>query len=278
MNKTNRFLVASILLMLAIFSTPQYSFGQIPKLLLKFVEKQDKVKSRYVKLQCTYINDNDTAVMPMEEDFFISTPKDIKFIAYINSPYDSSIYCKSANILVTSFNQKDHKYNRYYYTDDFSDAKHDPNYSSNFSYPTDYDIITGEWKNCKFKRISPKINKKNIRYKIFYPDDDIYSERIAEWEFDSKTFNFVQEENSLIYFKMEWMYGKTDIFECQLYEYIHPDILDTISFMFEKIRKGYDLQYANEQSKKDSVFREHFCDSVMQSVIKNGSKWIQNSQ
>ena len=276
MNKINRSLIASILVILAIFFIPQYIFGQIPKLLLKFVEKQDKVKSGYVKLQSSYFIDNDTIYMRMVEDFFISTPKDLKFIAYHNSRIDSSIYCKSANILVTSFNRKDHTYNRYWYEDDFSDAKHDPNFSGNLSYPTDYGF-TEQWKNCKFKRISPKINKKNIRYKIFFPDDDICSNRFEEWEFNSKTFNLIQEENSLIYFKTELMYHRMDIFECQPYEYIHSDILDTISFMFEKIRKGYDLQYANEQSKKDSVFREHFCDSVMQSVIKGGSQWIENS-
>ena len=215
--------------------------------------------------------------MRMEEDFFISTPKDIKFIAYNNSRFDSSIYCKSANILVTSYNRKDHTYNRYRYRDDFSDAKHDPNFYGNFSYQTDYGFITDKCENCKFKRISPKINKKNIRYKIFYPDDDICSNHISEWEFDSKTFNLIQEEHSLIYFNTEFMYDRTDIFECKLYEYIHPDILDTISFMFEKIRKGYDLQYATEQSKKDSVFREHFCDSVMKSVIKSSGNWIENS-
>jgi len=46
----NRFLIASILVILAILFIPQYSFGQIPKSLLKFVEKQDKVKSGYINL------------------------------------------------------------------------------------------------------------------------------------------------------------------------------------------------------------------------------------
>jgi hypothetical protein len=60
--------------------------------------------------------------------------------------------------------------------------------------------------------------------------------------------------------------------EDRLYEYIHPDILDTISFMFENLKKGYDRQYAVEQAKKDSAFR----DSIVQSITKNGYTWADN--
>jgi hypothetical protein len=110
-----------------------------------------------------------------------------------------------------------------------------------------------------------------------YPDDDISSNISLEYEFDKKTFNLIQEEISTIYVKTERLYSRADIVEQDLYDYIHPDILDTISFMFETIKKGYDQQCAIEQAKKDSTLRAYLCDSIAQSVVKSGGKWVENT-
>jgi hypothetical protein len=274
MNKKNRFPIASSLVLLAIFFSLHGAFAQIPKLFLKFVEKQNKVQSGYVKLQEIYVSDNDTSDMFVQEGFFISTPKDLKYLSYHLSPFDSSFYCKSAHTLVAHYTRRDFEYIRYRYYDKNYNAKFDENHILSFSTANGFSL--GRFKNAVFQRMIPKINKKNIRYKIVYPDDDINSNRSLEYEFNRKTFNWVQEEFSLTYDKIEWIYGKTDILEQCLYDYIHPDILDTISFKYEEIKKGYDKQYAAEQSKKDSVFRAHLCDSIAQLLTNNGSKWIEN--
>ena len=107
-------------------------------------------------------------------------------------------------------------------------------------------------------------------------EQDLITNISQEWEFDRKTFNLIQEELLLTYDKIEQMSHRVDIFEQRLYEYIHPDILDTISFKFEEIKKGYDLQCAEEQAKKDSALREHLCDSIAQSITQHGAKWAEN--
>ena len=63
--------------------------------------------------------------------------------------------------------------------------------------------------------------------------------------------------------------------EC-LYDYIHPDILDTISFKFEEFKNGYDQQLAVAQAEKDSFFRIHLTDSLVQALTQNNGTWIEN--
>ena len=151
----------------------------------------------------------------------------------------------------------------YWFDNEISDATE----LSGFLHPTIKGISVDDWREHIFKRIPSKINKKNIRYKILYPDQeqDQLTNISQEFEFDKKTFNCIQEELSLNYFKTEWMYRRIDVFEQQLYDFIHSDILDTISFMFEYIRKGYDRQIAEKQAKIDSAF----IDSIVNSVSNN---------
>ena len=49
-NKKNRFHIARSLVLLALLFCFHGAFAQIPKLFLKFAEKQNQVKSGYVKL------------------------------------------------------------------------------------------------------------------------------------------------------------------------------------------------------------------------------------
>jgi hypothetical protein len=165
-------------------------------------------------------------------------------------------------------------YINYWYDDEIYNAKD----LNDLLYITANGISTDDWNNHIFQRIPPIINKKNVRYKILYPDQeqDLATNISQEWEFDRKTFIWFQEQLSLTYDQIEQMYHRIDIFEQHLYEYIHPDILDTISFKFEEIQKGYDRQCAIEQSKRDSVFRIYLCDSIAQSITQNGAKWVEN--
>jgi len=111
-----------------------------------------------------------------------------------------------------------------------------------------------------------------------YPDEeeDGLTNIYQEYEFNGKTLNWVQEEFSLTSFGTEQITRKIDVFEQRLYGYIHPDIVDTISFMFEKIKKGYDQQYVAEQAEKDSAFRDHLFDSIAQLFSKNGVRWVEH--
>jgi len=274
MNKTNRFHIASSLVLLAIFFSSYSTFAQIPKLFLKFVEKQNEVQSGHAKLQYLYMTDNDTTWIQVEETFFISTPKDLKYLTYYQSSDRANIYCKSAHTFVGFYNLINYNYTRYRYDDEIYDAKED-GISEFLSYPTAYGISLERFKNGIFQRIPSKIDKNNIRYRIVCPDNEEISNISQEYEFDRKTFNLIQQEFSLIYFETESIYSRTDIFGQRLYDYIHPDILDTISFTFEDIKKGYDQQYAMEQSKKDSAFRAHLYDSIAQSITKDG-RWVEN--
>jgi thiol-disulfide isomerase/thioredoxin len=274
MNKKNRFHLASSLVLLAFLLSFQCAFAQIPKLFLKFVENQNKVKSGYVKLQWTYITDNDTTNIDAYEVFFISTPKDLKYLTYHQTTERSNIYSKSAHTFVARYFMKNYGFVRYRYDDQIFDSKHDVGMPE-FPYSEAKGISLEKWKDCTFQYIPPKIDRKNIRYKIMYSDDDINSNRSTEYEFDRKTFNWIQNEYSVNYLKTEHIKGIINIVEQRLYDYIHPDILDTISFMFENLKKGYEQQYNAEQAKRDSIFRDHLYDSITQAIIKD-SKWIEN--
>jgi hypothetical protein len=273
MNKRSRFHIAGSLVLLAIFFSSYGACGQIPKLFLKFVAQQNQVKSGYVKLQVFSITDNDPMSLNEQETFFISTPKDLKYLtwyhAFDTQSSDTDVYCKSAHTVATFWTRKKYDYAKYYYNDDrICDAKHDID-PQGFPYLTENDLSLERWKDGVFQRISPKVNKKNIRYKIRFPDNDIDSDRSEEWEFDGKTFNWIQGEFSTTYLKTERLHSGTDILEQRLYSYIHPDILDTVSFMFEDLKKGYDRQHAVELAKKDSAFR----DSIVRSITQNGYRW-----
>ena len=233
------------------------------------MEKQNNVKSGYVKLHYIYSTDNDTPIIRTEEAFFISTPKDIKYLTYRQNAYGVCLSCKSAHTFLATCAQKDSAFTEYW-ADKIDNAKYERN---NFTYPTPNGFFVNKEENCKYQRISPKINKKNIRYKIVYPDDDVSSDISVEWEFDRKTFHWVQEEHSLLYLNTERMGDKITILEQRLYDYIHPDILDTISFKYEEIKRGYDQQCAAEQIERDSLFR----DSIVQLVAQQGGTWVENA-
>ena len=270
-NKKASFIVRNLMLVTIFFSIYS-SFGQTPKLIRKFVEKQSKIESGFVKLQEIYIYDDDPPDIHTEEAFFISTPKNLAYLSYQQTgPLSSNLYCKLAHTLAVFFTDTKYDYAKYRYADDISDAKDNTDFRSAFSYQAPYGFSSEILKNCVFKRIPPKINKKNIRYKITYPNDDIVSNSFGEWEFNRKTFHWVQEEYSGIYFNLETYYNKIDILENYLYDYIHPDILDTINFKYEELRKGYELQCAVEHAKKDSVFR----DSIAVLMAQNDGAWVQ---
>ena len=271
MNK-NRFPTASSLVLLAVFLLSTHcSFAQVPKLFLKFAERQNKVKSGYVNLQYIYIMDNDTTLYT-EDAFFISTPKEIKFLTYRQNSYGGvCLSCKSAHTLLSTYAKKDSAFTEYQ-TDEFDNAKFDANFFNSFRYPTAYGFRVNKEDKRIYQRISPKINKKNIRYKIVYPDKDVVTNISIEWEFDKKTYNWIQKEESMIYLNIEQIHSRIDISEQRLYEEIHPNILDTISFKYEEIKKGYDLQCVVKQAEKDSLFR----DSIVQMATKNGGTWVED--
>ena len=260
---TTHFHIASSLVLLAIFFGSFDASAQMPKPLLKLVEKCNQVQSGYVKWQYLYKTNNDTVWLEMEEAFFISTPKDLKYLLYHQSHIDSNIYYKSAHTLV--YVGLRNGYTKY----DDIDAKD----GEKLKRPAVNGIPVNGWDAHIFQRIPPKINKKNIRYKIKYPDQeqDFLTNINREWEFDKKTSHLIQQELSLNYFKTETTYSRIDILEQHLYDYIHPDILDTISFKFDEIRKGYDKQTAEKQAKIDSAFR----DSIINSVSNNISTWAE---
>jgi len=274
MKKLNLIFFTAILL--AILFSSHSTFAQMPKLFHKFVETQNKVKSGYVNLRRIDINDKDPFIRE-QEGFFISTQKDIKYLIYNRLqkyPHVLITSCKSAHAVMGFTTDSLNNRSTYCIDDEIYDATD----LNDLLYSTANGISLDGWEEHIFQRIPPKIDKKNIRYKILYPDQeqDHFTNISQEWEFDRKTFYWVQEEFSLTYFKTERMYHRIDIFEQRLYDYIHPDILDTISFMYEEIKKGYDRQCAVEQSEKDSVFRAHFCDSIVHSIANNGAKWIEN--
>jgi len=279
--QTNCFNVASSLVLLAFLFGFQCAFAQIPAFFLQFIEKQNTVKSGYVKLQHIYMKDNDTTDNRIEEGFFISTDGDFKYLVHHQTPSDSNTFCKSAHTLVAQFNLNDYdeqEYIKYWCNDKIEDAKRDEDIYVwyYFSYSSTFRMPFKIWENGIFQRIHPKVDKKNIRYKIMFPDDEMGTNYSQEWEFNKKMLKLIQTELLSFFFNTERNYGREDILEQRLYEYIHPDILDTISFKYEELKKGYDRQQAEEQAKKDSVLRDHLCDSVARLFSDNGAKWIEN--
>jgi ribosomal protein L17 len=272
MNNRDHFLIASSIMLLAIFFCFNSAFAQLPKLFLQYAEKHNSIKSGYVKLQQLQTFDNDTTIFEVHEIFFISTPKDLKYLVFVQKPrlYATYTYCKSALSLVTLFSRTDGNYSFYEFDGEMEDAKAQ---SFDFRYSAANDILPDDYNNCLFQRIAPKIDKKNIRYKITLPDQEegLFSNINIELEFNRKTFNIIQEGLSFTFGKTEPMTNRIDILEQRLFEYIHPNILDTISFTFDKIKKGYDRKIAEEQAKIDSVFR----DSIVNSISKNAGIWAE---
>ncbi|MDR2980456.1 MAG: hypothetical protein LBV02_08495, partial [Bacteroidales bacterium] len=206
------------------------------------------MQSGYVKLQECHTNDNNTTSDELQEFFFISTPKDFQYLACIQSfrLSDAYTYCKSAHTVANVYIQKNPDFTLYGYDDEIENAKSHPH----LSYTIAYGIAVNGWENCPFQRIPPKMGKKNIRYRIYYPDQekDLLTDITREYEFDRKTLHWIQEELSATLAKTEVLFYRIDVLEQRLYDYIHPDILDTISFKFEELKKGYDQQYAVKQA------------------------------
>ena len=270
MNKTKHFHIASSLVLLAILLSTHCSLAQVPKLLLKFVERQNQIKSGYANLQEIYIINNDT-INNMDEAFFISTPKNFKYVTYRQTAWYSIFYCKLGHTGVTLFAKPEIGY-RNYRENKFDNAIYNANFDFMYIVTGSFSIKKIAWGDCTFQRIPPKISKKNIRYRILGEEYNDCSDRIYEWEFDKKTFNWIQYEASGVFFGTDTFYNRIDIFAQQLYDYIHPDILDTMSFKYEEIKKGYDLQCVVKQAEKDSLFR----DSIVQMVTQNGGMWVEN--
>ena len=264
-SKIKYFPIASSLVLLAIFFCSFDTSAQIPKLLLKFAEKHNKIQSGYVKVQRTNIN-RDTTIR-IEDNFFISTPKDLKSLVYNQDSSLTYTYCKSAHTFGEIKIFENTGDTLYSYNDEIKNAKQNPSLSYFMAGGMD---IENSWKFHKFQRIPPKINKKNIRYKIIYPEQEFLSNISGEWEFDRKTFYLIQTELSAIFAETDTVSNKIDILEQFLSEYIHPDILDTISFKFEEIKKEYNKQCAEEQLEKDEALRIHLTDSIFQIFIQKG--------
>jgi len=276
MNNKSLFHIASSLVLLAILFTSTGIVAQIPKKFIKFTEKQNKIKSGYIHLQRVDFSDGDSLIRE-QKAFYISTKNEINFlIDYHWKKYPGSliISCKSARTIVNFTSDSLRNILGYWDIDEVFDA----NDLDVFLYPTANGFSLQGWNDHIFQRVTPKINKKNIRYKILYPDQehDLTTNICREYEFERKTFNWVQDELLLTYDKSEQMGYRIDIKEQCLYDYIHSDILDTIIFQFEELKKGYDRQTRMEQSKKDSVLRAHLIDSIVQSITKNGYQWTNN--
>jgi hypothetical protein len=125
MNNRNRFPKASSIMLLALFLCFNSAFAQLPKLFLKYAEKHNSIKSGYVKLQELQTFDNDTTLFEVHEIFFISTPKDIKYLIFAQKPrlYATYTYCKSAHSLVTLFSRTDGDYSFYEFDGEIENAK-----------------------------------------------------------------------------------------------------------------------------------------------------------
>jgi hypothetical protein len=278
MNNRNHFLRASSIMLLALFFCFSSAFAQLPKLFFQYAKKHNSIKSGYVKLQNFQTFDNDTTVFEVYEIFFVSTPKELKYLVFAQKPrLDATYtYCKSAHSLVTLFSRTDSDYSFYEFDSKIENAKSE----SDLFYNIANDIRIEDYNNLLFQRITPKIDKKNIRYKYTFlytlplPDEeeDLVSNVNIEFEFNRKTFNLIQEMSSFTFDETESMTRRIDILEQRLFEYIHPDILDTISFKFDEFKKGYDRQLAEEKAKIDSAFR----DSIVHSVSKNVGIWAED--
>jgi len=271
MNNRNHSIKASSMLLLALFFCFNNAFAQLPKQFLQYVKKHNSIKSGYVKLQQLQTFDNDTTLFDIQEIFFISTPKDLKYLVFEQKPrlYATYTYCKSAHSLLTFFSFTVGDFSYYEFDGEIENAKD----KSNCLYSAANDIRIDDFNNRLFQRIAPIIDKKNIRYKISLPDqeEDLLSNINIYLEFNRKTFNIIQTGHSLDFAKTEQIINRIDILEQRLFEYIHPDILDTISFKFDEFKKGYDRQIAEEQAKIDSALR----DSIEDSVSNNAGIWAE---
>jgi hypothetical protein len=85
MNKRSRFNISGSHVFLAIFFSSYGACGQIPKLFLKFVARQNQVKSGDVKMQYINMTDQDTVRLIVKKSFFISTPKDLKYLTWYHA-------------------------------------------------------------------------------------------------------------------------------------------------------------------------------------------------
>ena len=272
MNKKQHFHIATSLVLLAILLSAQCAFAQVPRPFLQYIEKQNRVKSGYVKLQNLQTFNNDTTVFVVQDVFFISTPQELKYLVFEQKPrLDATYtYCKSAHSLVTLFSRTDCDYSFYEFDGEIENTKE---ILEHFVYSAANDIRPEIYTNFPFQRVAPKIDKKNIRYKMTLPDEEgnLASDICLEWEFNKKTFNLIQDGSSLTFGEIDQIIDRKDILEQRLFEYIHPDILDTISFKFNELRKGYDQQLAKEQAKIDSIVN----DSIVNLISNNAGMWTE---
>jgi hypothetical protein len=271
MSKKNTFRLIGILMILVyhLFNSIQ---AQVPAKLQQIVEKNEKIQSGYVKLKCVYKTDNDTTDSHTETGYFIYTPNDYKYFVIQENPDHKYLYCKSGTMLLMNFNKKN--YTKYRIFEEDFDPKTCPFSSLAYFKLTTNSIVM--WQNCSIFEIPPKINNKNIRYKILTPDNEMLTDQISEWEFDSNSFYWVQQEYSLIFEKIEKGYGYIEILDFQFYDYINPSILDTITFRMDDLRVKYSNQELRTQEIKDSLIRETTCDSIIQIVTSKETKWIDN--
>lgn len=267
MNKAKIYYIASSLGLLAILINSQSSFAQIPKLFIKCVEVENQKQSGYFKIQQTYRTNTDSPSVYIEEGYFVNTPKDFK---YLYTKYWGRVFitsCKSANTVVVLYNYTETNKRKFLFDDQVYDPKNDIDYQ--MDYPSSLGLSLEYRKDCQFFRIPPKVHSDNIRFKIVHPNNEIDSNYIEEFEFNKKNFHLVQFELNSIYMKTEKLYTKCEIIEYKQYNYINPDILDTISFKYDELKSGFDKQTAMEQAVKDSLFSEHLYDSLAHIFNKN---------
>lgn len=244
------------------------SFAQIPKIFQKFSEKQEKIQSGYYKYQYIHITDNDTNHYT-GISYFIFTPNDLKYFEthlYPNDDYPD-YHCKSEKIKLRSFERRNKIYYRMYELS--SGPKTDE--SGYFTYIVCYFLLNYVKNGGSLTQIPPKIDKNNIRFKFTFPDDEMSTNNSYELEFNKKTLNWVHTEEHAILFETDKYYTSTEIIDGQFYDYIHPDILDTISFRYDELRKNYDLQTEEQRNINDSIAREKLMDSIVKLNISKGN-------
>jgi len=261
--------VSSILLLTFLLN---FSFSQIPAKLQKMVEKNEKIQSGYVKLKCVYKTDNDTSDSHTETGYFIYTPNDYKYFVIQENSDHTYLYCKSGTMLLMNFNKKD--YIKYRIFEEDFDPKTCP--FTNLAYFKITSETAYSWEKDTIVKIPAKMDPKNLRYLMKSPNDESFRDIISEWEFDYKTQYWVHSEYSGIYENIERLYGTVQIIDYQFYNYIHPAILDTITFRMDDLRIKYHKQELRTQEIKDSLLRETICDSIIQIVTSKETKWIDN--
>ena len=262
MNKKNSFILASSFVLLALIFCNKNSFAQIPKELQNFIKTQNKIQSGYYKYKSVSMTDNDTTFSFDMICYFIRTSNDLKYLLCSQTSEDTTFYCKSGQTLLIKYKYKeDFKYRNYQQSLESTEDEF-----LFFEYPN-FKFLLTENRKITIIRIPPKVNKKNIRYKIINPDNEMFTNNTTELEFQRKTFNWVHREISGIFLKTEKGYGSIEVLESQFYDYIHPDILDTITFRYEEFRKKSDQQKVIEYNLKDSLWKENFLDSIMKIAV-----------